>query len=470
MSRRTPIALATLSLALGGCAIGPDYLRPANWLPDFFKEAPPVVATAEPSTVDARWWTLFNDATLNALVAQGLQHNADLRQAVARVEQAEALAREAGAALFPAIDAKGSISNNRPSQKTSSWSPNTPSVNHSRSAGLAISYEIDLWGRVRRANESVRASLLASRYARDSIRLSVAGLISSAYLNLRAVDAQLAVISGSLASREESARLVRTRVEAGLVSPLDQYQADGALAALKAQEADLRRTRALLAHQLALLTGQTDLQLPAGDLRQLPLPPLPPAGLPARLVEARPDVQAAEQQLIASNANIGVAKAAYYPNFSLTAGVGSESKVLSELFSGGASTWTAGIGLLMPILDWGRTSARVDQARALNQQSLVAWQNALQVAYKDVRDALVNLREYGEIEAARTTQTDNAEAAQKLARVRYDAGYSGYLEVLDAQRTANDAQLALIATRQARLNAAVDLFKALGGGWRPDAS
>jgi len=464
-----PIALAA---ALSGCAVGPDYLRPDAWLPAAFRDAPSAEAKAdaENPAVDARWWTLFGDAKLTELVDTALTNNADLRQAIARVSQAEAAAREAGASLFPALDAQGSISNNKLSEKTATWSVNSPDILRARSASLVLSYELDVWGRVRRLNESARASFVASRYGRDSIRLSVAGLVASSYLNLRSLDAQLAVVADSLKSRTESAELVRTRVGAGLVSPLDQYQADGAVAALKAQQAELRRARSLAEHQLALLTAQPDLQIEAGDLRQLPLPPVPPAGLPADLIEARPDVRQAEQQLIAANANIGVAKAGYYPKFSLTGSVGSESKTLSDLFTGGASTWGTGLGLLMPIIDFGRTSARVDQARALNEQSLVAWQNSLQVAYKEVRDALVNLREYGEIETARDAQVSNADQALKLARTRYDAGYSGYLEVLDAQRTANDVLLAQIATRQARLGAAVDLFKALGGGWKPDAS
>lgn len=464
------LAPTALALALSGCAVGPDYLRPQAWLPDSFLEAPAIQAEATNPAVDSRWWALFGDDTLNQLVDAALAGNADLRLAIARVAQAEAVAREAGASLFPSADGQAAINNAKLSEKTATWSVNSPDILRARSAGLVLSYEIDVWGRVRRLNEAARANLLASRYGRDSIQLSVSGMVAATYLNLRAVDAQLAVVSNSLASREESARLVKARVDAGYVSPLDQYQAAGAIAALQAQQAELRRARALGEHQLALLTGQPELKIAAGDLRQLPLPPLPPAGLPADLIEARPDIRQAEQQLIASNANIGVAKAAYYPRFSLTGGIGSESKTLSDLFSGGASTWSSGLGLLMPILDAGRTSARVDQAKALNTQSLVSWQNSLQVAYKEVRDALVSLRELGEVESARDAQASNAEATLKIAQTRYEAGYSGYLEVLDAQRTANDVQLARIASRQARLAAAVDLFKALGGGWRPDAS
>lgn len=471
--RLSPLSPLLAALLLSACTVGPDYQRPAASLPNAFQEAP--VATAnrenhENSTVNARWWSLFQDETLSRLMDQALRGNADLRSAMARVEQADAAAREAGAALFPNLDAQAGGSNVHLSEKTATWTPNSPEILRARNAALSLSYELDVWGRVRRSNEAARASLLANQFSRAAIELSVAGLVANNYLNLRALDAQLAVTEQSLKSREESAKLVKTRVDAGLVAPLDQYQADGALAALRAQQADLRRARALTAHQLALLTGQPDLQIAAGDLRQLPLPPLPPAGLPADLIEARPDVREAEQRLIAANANIGVAKAAYYPKFSLTGGIGSESKTLSDLFSAGSGTWSGGLGLFMPLLDFGRTAARVDQAKALNEQSLIAWQKSLEVAYKEVRDALVNLRENGSAEIAQQQRVDNAQNALKVARLRYEAGYSGFLEVLDAERVNNDALLAMIATRQARLNAAVELFKALGGGWKDSAA
>lgn len=465
MMSRLKFTLAPLvaALALSGCAVGPDYLRPSALLPSVFGEATPV---AQSQAIDNRWWTLFEDATLNDLVEQALKNNADLRTAIARVEQANAVAREAGAGFFPEINGEAGGSNKKLSTKTATWNSNSPDISRSRSAALTASYELDVWGRVRRSNEAAQAVLLASSYSRDSIRLSIAGLVSSNYLALRATDAQLAIARESLLSREESLRLVKTRVDAGLVSPLDLFEATGAVAAMQAQTADLRRQRALLENLLALLTANPELKIAAGDLRQLPLPPVPPAGLPADLIETRPDVREAEQRLIAANANIGVAKAGYYPKFSLTGSLGSESKSLSDLFGAGANTWALGIGLFMPVLDFGRTTARVDQAKALNEQSLIAWQNALQVAYKEVRDALVNLRENAEAEAARNILVDNTQKALDITNRRYAAGYSGYLEVLIAQRAHNEAMQNLILTRQARLGAAVDLFKAIGGGWQ----
>ncbi len=412
MMPRTLFRLAPLAAALwlAGCAVGPDYQRPGHTLPADFAENTTSTASAA-AAVASDWWTLFGDPTLDRLVAAGLAGNADLRSALARVEQADAAAREAGAALLPGSTLQASGSNSGLSEKTATWNANSPAVLRARSAGLSLAYEVDIWGRVRRSNEAARASLLASRHGRDAIRLSVAGLITSNYLSLRALDSQLALTADSLQTRRESARLVEARVAGGLVSPLDQYQADGALAALQAQQADLRRARALVEHQLALLTGQPGASIAAADLRQLTQPAAPPAGLPASLIENRPDVQEAEQRLVAANAGIGLAKAEYFPKFSLTGSLGSESKTLGDLFTAGAGSWSLGLGALMPLLDFGRTAARVDQARALNQQSLIAWQKTLETAYKEVRDALVSLRENDLAENAQRQRLDNAQQA-----------------------------------------------------------
>ncbi|MCL2524683.1 MAG: efflux transporter outer membrane subunit [Betaproteobacteria bacterium] len=453
--RILPLALA---LALAGCAVGPDYQRPAAPLPESYGEA------AETAAIDKRWWTLFEDATLNELVDQALLNNADLRLAIARVEEADAVAREVGAAWFPEIDLAATAGRSKMSTKTAAWNPGAPRIVKDLSAALTTTYEIDVWGSIRRSNEAARANMLASRYSRDAIRLSIAGFVSSAYLALRAVDAQLAVAAESLASREESLQLVKTRLDAGYVSPLDLHEASSAVAGMQAAIIDFRRQRDLLEHQLALLTANPALKIAVGDLRQLPLPPIPPAGLPADLIEARPDVREAEQRLVAANASIGIAKAGYYPRFMLTGSLGNASKSLGDFL--GAGTWTVGLGLFMPLLDFGRTSARVDQATALNEQSLIAWQNSLQIAYKEVRDALVNLHRNSEAEAARAALVADTRDALTIYEHRYAEGYSSYLEVLVAQRNHNDALEALIATRQARLTAAVDLFKALGGGWQ----
>ncbi len=444
-----------IALTVSGCAVGPDYVRPSSTLPGDYAAQTGRAEQMNP-LVELDWWKHFKDPVLDELMDKALNQNADVRAAVARVEQAEAAAREAGAAFLPQIDVQAVGNRARIGGRT----VNTASAN------AFTAYELDVWGRVRRSGESARALALASHYGRDAIRLSVAGLVANNYLALRAYDAQLMLSAESEASREATLKLVRTRVDAGLVSPLDLYQAQGSLSAIQAQTAALRLQRAVTLHQLALLTGTPDLEIVPGDLRELPMPPVPPAGLPASLVQGRPDVREAEATVVAANATIGAAKAGYFPRFSLTGAIGRESDTLASLFSGGASAWSLGLGALMPIFDFGRTSARVDQAEALNKESIVAYQNTLQTAFKEVNDAIVGLRENAAGEDAQTARVEAAQNALRLAQLRYESGYSSYLEVLDAQRTSNDSLLAFVSTRQARLAAAVDLFKALGGGWK----
>lgn len=464
--RILPAALAA-ALALGGCAVGPDYQRPATPLPEHFAEA---AASAAATAVDPRWWTLFGDTQLDALVELALRRNADLRTAMARVEQAEAAAREADAVLFPEIDGNAGASRSQASTRTATYSSAMSRLRDSRNASLSTSYEIDLWGRVRRGNETVQAQLLGSRYAQDAVRLSVAGQVTGAYLDLLGLDARLELAADTLKSRADSLALVKRRVAAGLAPPLDIHQAEGTLATAEAQQVELRRQRALAVHRLALLTGDPALRIDAGLLQRLPLPPQPPAGLPADLIERRPDVMQAEQALVAANAGIGTARAGYYPRFTLTGSAGSESRALADLFAAGAGTWSLGLAAFLPVLDFGRTAARVEQAEAQTRQARVAWENTLQTAYREVRDALVDLRENGAAEVPQAARVEHAGKALELARTRYAAGHAAYLDVLEAQRSLNDARSAQIVTRQARLNAAVALFKALGGGWRPDVA
>lgn len=473
--RHTPrlIAVLGVSLTLSGCALGPDYLRPDNWLPEMFRskatpETP--VAQAENPALNREWWKLFNDPALDGLVQQALGANQDLVAAAARMEAAAAAAREAGADYLPRLDLGVGSTQSQGSGDTFNGRRVGQATYGNRRVGLSASYELDLWGRIRRSNEAARAEALASRYARDSLQLSLLGQLSSEYLTLRSLDAQLKVADDSLASREKSLQIVQARVEAGSGSPLDQAQAESALAAAQVQSAQLRRQRALSESLIGLLIGQPGLSIPAGQLETLPLPPQAPAGLPSALLDSRPDVRQAEERLIAANARIGVAKAAYFPTIGLTGSLGSESLALAGLFGSNASFWTAAVNLTMPIFDAGRTSARVDQASAAQQEMLANYRKTVQTAFREVNDALIGLRELGTEEDAQLAQLKAARRAQQLAQARYEAGYAGYLEVLDAQRSANAAELAHLNTRRNRLAASVDLFKALGGGWRSEGS
>jgi multidrug efflux system outer membrane protein len=283
---------------------------------------------------------------------------------------------------------------------------------------------------------------------------------------LRSLDAQIAVLDLSLQARRDSLSIAKSRAEAGLASELDVHQAQGALSDALVQRRDAERNRALIERQLATLTGRLDLRLSRGDLFALPLPPTPPPGLPSSLLDRRPDIRSAEETMVAANAQIGIARAALFPTISLTAGLGTQSAELGQLLSSGAGIWSLGFGLALPIFDAGRREARVEQADARREQALAGYQRSIETAFREVSDALVNVEQSAGTEEELRVRMEAARSALELSSIRYESGYSPYLEVLDAQRTANEAELAFVRNRQARLAFSVDLMKALGGGWK----
>ena len=461
---KTPLALACAAL-LSGCMVGPDYVRPTVDLPAQYASA----QEAAPVAIARGWWKQFNDDTLNTLVERALADNADVQRAAARIEQADALLREAGAALFPDVGLGAAASRSRISGVGAPIPAGAPLYRNSFQTAISTSFELDFWGRLRRASEAARAQALGTRHAKDTVELTLVSQVVGGYLNLRALDAQLVLSRDTLATRRENVDILRSRVERGLTNELELQQALGAVAAIEAQIADLARSRGIAENQIALLTGDLGTHIEAGDLRSLPLPPLPPAGLPSSLLDARPDVRQAEAELASANAQIGVAKAALYPSISLTGNYGSQSRELSDLFSGPANIWSLGVALDLPLFDAGRRSARVDQATAQQKQALAGYVSAVRNAFTDVRDALVAAEQYAQSVGALQAQADAAARSLQLAQKRYDAGYSRYLEVLDAQRTANEASLALVRARQGQLAEVVNLYAALGGGWGEEA-
>ena len=465
---RPVLAALGAAMLLGACAaVGPDYERPATSLPGAYPDAPADLPAAAP--VRAEWWKLYRDERLDELVTSALERNTDVRFAVARIEEADANLREAGAAFLPEIDLAGTPQRQRISAVTATPIPGgIPLVRSDIRVTLGTSFEIDFWGKLRRALEATRALALSSRYAKEVVTVSLAGLTAQAYFSLRSLDAQIAVTRTTLQSREETLNFVRDRARGGIASDLEVYQAELARADASVQLKDLLRQRALIEHQLASLTGRLDLALPAGDLMTLPLPPLPPAGLPSALLQRRPDVLQAEQQLVATNAQIGIARAAMFPTVSLTSYYGGESAALSTLLSSGGRIWSLGFGLAQPIFDSGRYAARTQAAEARQRQSVATYQKAVETAFREVADALTTLQQTEALEQDLQLRAEAARNALRLARLRYEAGYSAYLEVLDAQRTANDAELTFLRNRQSRLAASVDLMKALGGGWTVD--
>jgi outer membrane protein, multidrug efflux system len=457
------ICLLVPMALLSACkTVGPDYERPQQLVPSQYSES----SDQAQSKVSATWWAVYQDQLLNDLVSKALQSNTDIKLAVARIEESDALAVEVGAATFPQVDLNAGASRSRVTEL--GGNPVTINPRNNFKAQLGTSFEIDFWGKLRRAKESARAQMLSSRYAKDTVALSLSGLVATNYLTLRSLDSQIKLTQESLKSREESLGLTKRRLEGGVASALDVYQAEVASANLSAQLAEITRQRALSLHQLAILTGDLSLNIASADIKALPVPPTPPAGLPSSLLEARPDVAQAEQQMIAANANIGVAKAALYPSISLTAGLGGESLELGDILKSAARIWTGGVSLYLPIFDSGKLNSKVDQASAKQKQALASYEGAIQTAFTEVNDALVNLRQNTEREAALDKSQIAAKKALDVSENRYKSGYSAYLDVLDAQRVYNDSALSYVQSRQARLAATVGLFKALGGGWQAE--
>lgn len=466
LMNKSPMSKAIVSaglLLLSACApLGLDYLRPSVALPSAYHQ-PDAVAAG--TAIHASWWTLYQDATLNDLISQAQQHNTDIKQAVARIEATEAMARQVGAETLPSfnLDSRAARTRVTESGPFPVFSEN-PRNNFNTQIGTA--FELDFWGKLRRAKESARAQVLASHYARATVDLSLSGLISQQYWLLRSLDAQTAIATDSLKTREASLSLTRRRLEGGVASGLDVRQAEAASANLQAQLAELAKWRAQTQHQLALLCGNLNLTIPVLAINGLSLPPTPPAGLPSSLLEARPDVRQAEQELISANANIAVAKAALYPSISLTAALGGESMALSDVLKASSRIWTGGLNLALPIFDSGKRGGRVDQASAEQKIALANYERAVQNAFTEVNDALVGVRQNAERESALRDAQVAAKKALDIAMHRYQSGYSAYLDVLDAQRVHHLAELSFVQAREARLQATVALFKALGGGWQ----
>ncbi len=468
-------ALLGTAALLAGCAVvGPDYQRPAVDLPTTYSAGSEAGAAA---AIDAAWWKLYGDPALDRLVASAIERNADIQLAVARIEEADANLREAGAAFLPEIvlGTTGSVpTGSRARSSTTTAVPipaGIPVLRNNLRLTASTSFELDFWGRLRRTLEAVRAQALGTRFAKDVVTLSLAGLTSQAYFSLRSLDTQISLTSETLAAREEYLEMVRRRAAGGIASDLDVNQAVIARVDAATQIRDLQRQRALAEHQLRTLAGKLDLALPnSATLLALPVPPAPPAGLPSALLERRPDVRQAEQLLVSANALIGVAKAAMLPTISLTGFFGGESQALSTLLNRGSNIWSLGFGLTLPVFDWGRLAARADAAEARARQSLAGYQKAIETAFREVADGLTNLEQTTATEEDLQIRATAARNALRLARARYEAGYSAYLEVLDAQRTANEAELAVVRNRQSRLAASVDLMKSLGGGWAAETS
>lgn len=459
------------ALLLSACMVGPDYQMPGFDLPESWNSAQPE-ATAEATAVQKDWWKQFNDPTLTALIEEGLKHNDDIALAAARVAEARATLRVSNADLYPSLSAEGAAQRVDASEESYAGSTRSKPYN-SFTLSAVLSYEVDLWGRIRRASESSRAQLLSEKANRDAVRLAVASDIATGYFSLIALEQQVKVTRDTVASRQASFDYQQKQYNAGAIDILTFRRAEAELATAEATLPVLEQARTEQQTALSILLGRSPKDIVGTPVlaatAALPTPPNMPAATPSTLLQRRPDVSAAEQQLIASNALIGVAKADYFPTLSLSALIGLSSSESDRLVQSSARAWNMGANAAMPLLNAGRTSGRVDAAEARNAQALATYQQTVRSAFGDVTNALNRIRT---TEAEATAQTRKRRANEETVRVatlRYKTGYATQLDLLDAQRQLFAAQLDSIDANQRRLAATVTLYKALGGGWSDPA-
>jgi multidrug efflux system outer membrane protein len=463
---RKPLLSFIIVCIMTGCMVGPNYQRadidtPSAWRFDE-KEAKDVVNTP--------WWEQFNDPVLDELITVALRENKDLMIASSRVEEYMGRLGATRAGLFPQVDAAAEGGRERVTE--SGATPIPPGISNTSNfyqVQLNGSWEIDIWGRLRRATEAARAELLSTEEGRRAVVLTLVTSVASSYINLRSLDRQLEISKRTAESRKESLRIFHLRFEGGVISELElnqvksQYQ--DALAAIPEAEKAIAQQE----NALSLLLGKNPGPIPRGkEIDELALPAVP-AGLPSDLLEQRPDILQAEQDLIAANAQIGVARAAYFPSISLTGFFGFASVDLSDLFKGPSKVWNFTAPITAPIFTGGALAGQVRATEALQQQALVRYQQVIQNAFRDVEDALADQSRTREQLDILSRLVESLKDYARIARLRYDNGYTSYIEVLDAERSLFDAELAYTQTQGLLFRALINMYKAMGGGWIVEA-
>jgi outer membrane protein, multidrug efflux system len=461
---------AVMVSVLSGCTVGPDYQRPTLPAPEVFRDTAAPAAPPDPTSLgDLRWFELFQDAQLQALLQTALVANYDLREAVARVEEARANLGITRSEQFPTIAASADITTVRLSRN--GLTPVPANVDRERTVGSILlhllSFEVDVWGRLRRATEAARAQVLAADDTRQAVRTTLVSDVATAYFVLLDLDKELEIAQRTLASRQQSLRLIEVRQHGGVATLLELRQAEQLVYSAAAVIPDTQRLIEQTENQIRVLLGQPPGEVPRGQLLTAQAqPPAVPPGLPSTLLERRPDIRAAEQTLIAANANIGVAKAAYFPTISLTGLLGFESNQLSSLFKGASNTWQFVPQVTQPIFTAGRITAQVRLTEAQQQRALIQYEKAIQTAFREVADALVQYRRVKEIRTQQTLLVTTLQGRSQLAYMRYQGGVDTLLNALDADRDLFNAELSLAQTERNELLALVQLYKALGGGWQ----
>jgi multidrug efflux system outer membrane protein len=466
---RSPlVAAAVASLLLAGCLVGPNYNRPQMEPPQQhrFVEGP---AQAE-SIADTPWWVIFEDPELQGLIREAIANNLDLRTATARVEEARAQAGVAKSFLYPELGASVGYATRQASRVSDPPETTTESREvHNWNAGFTLSWEIDLFGRLRRQNEASFAVYLATDEARRGVLVTLVADVASNYLLLRDLDLQLEIARQTLQANDEMVAFYRSRLQGGVSNRLELDRAISNRARTAAVIPTLEQQIATTENLLSLLLGRPPGMIPRGvTLTGQHMPPQVPAGLPVALLERRPDVVQAEQLLVAANADVGAAKALFFPTINLTGLFGGLSKDVSNLTKSDATIWTLGAGLFQPIFQGGRIKQNYEASKARFDQALAQYQKAALNAYREVADSLVAIQKLGQARLELAQGVEAARDASKLARSRYDTGLANYLEILNADQQLFDQELQLAQTRGSELVAFVQLYRALGGGWQTE--
>ena len=465
-------ALLVAPVILAGCTVGPNYHRPSVNVPQNFRGATAAAPSAEPapqpvSFGEQSWTQVYPDQQLQQLIRTALQQNYDVRIAATRILQARALLGITRADQLPSVNAGASVG----SQRNPANGP-IPQFETTRGQlSLSASWELDFWGKYRRATEAARAELLASEWGRQAVIASLVSSVAAGYFQLRELDLELEISRRTLTSRQESLELTKTREERGINSGLDVRQAEQLVYTASSQIPDIERQIEQQENFLSILLGNNPGEVPRGlKLTEQPHAPQVPAGLPSALLERRPDIRQAEQRLIAANARIGVAKAAYFPQITLTSVGGYQSSALTDLFSGPAGLWNFAGALAQPIFAGGRIKNNVRLTEAQQQEALLFYQQTIQQSFREVSDALVGYRKNQESRKQQELLVESARDAARLSGLRYSAGETSYLEVLTNETNFFTAELGLAQARLNELQSLVELYRALGGGWEQPAS
>jgi multidrug efflux system outer membrane protein len=466
-----PALLVSVALSyLAACTVGPDYKRPAVTVPTAYRGANAPEASssldksnaANASLADEKWWEVFEDKELEGLIRTALENNYDIRIAAARVLEAQAQLGITRADQLPSLGVGGNIT----SVRNPAVGPIPAYELTQGQVTASAAWNLDFWGRYRRATEAARATLLANEWAQKEVMATLVANVASSYFLLRQLDLQLEVSRRTLSSRQDSLELTKTLEQHGINTLLDVRQSEQLVYTAASEVPDLERQIAQQENAISILLGNNPGDIPRGlKLTEQPHAPEVPLGLPSALLERRPDIREAEQNLIAANAQIGVARSAYFPQISLTANAGFESAALTNLFTGPAGVWTIAGTLTQPIFEGGRLKSGVRLAEAQHEQLLLTYQQAIQGAFRDVSNALVAYRKNREFRIQQQNLVESARDAARLSELRFKAGSTDYLEVLTNETNSFSAELALAQAQGNELNALVQLYQALGGGW-----